>query len=172
MSRPITILAIDPGLRAMGVAVFAGAHRLRQTLVVTTGAREPTARRLRRVREQLQEVFAYHKPDLVLMEATWPSKNRSLAIVHRVSRLCTRMCRDRRVRVVTVPTATVRKAILGYGKAGKTELAAFVASVYPELRIYLHQDEVWKERHFRNLFDAVALGVWYRQLPKAQRRHF
>ena len=63
------------------------------------------------------------------------------------------------IKLVTVPAGTVRRRLTGYGWAHKREMAQVVAARYPELRIYLRQDRAWKEHHFLNLFDAVALGL-------------
>jgi Holliday junction resolvasome RuvABC endonuclease subunit len=165
--RPKTILAVDPGLRSLGIAVLDGRSRLRHSEVLTTSARESRERRLRTIRRRVTELLALYRPRVVLLEATWTSRNRSLAPVHRVSRLCKSICRARGITIIEVPTATVRRQLVGYGKAGKREMASFIAHLYPELRVYLRQKEKWKERHFLNLFDAVALGVWYQRSPRA-----
>jgi Holliday junction resolvasome RuvABC endonuclease subunit len=55
--------------------------------------------------------------------------------------------------------STVKKAICGNGRASKKEVARVIVSKYPELKVYLTQDRVWKELYHQNMFDAVALGM-------------
>jgi hypothetical protein len=42
---------------------------------------------------------------------------------------------------------------------GKKDVARIIVSKFPELKVYLTQDRVWKERFHQNMFDAVALGM-------------
>lgn len=157
------ILGIDPGLRALGAAVLGPSGRLADGRVLTAPKSLTVPTRLRRLEEGLEELLDLHRPRLLVLEETWPNRHPSLALVHRVARLARRLARARRIRVLAVPSATVRKALLGNGKAGKAEVAHVLAARYPELRLYLRQDERWKEQHFQNLFDAVALALYARR---------
>jgi Holliday junction resolvasome RuvABC endonuclease subunit len=154
------IIGIDPGLRALGAAVLGPRGRLADARVLTAPRNLTVPTRLKRLGEGLDELLGLHRPRLVVLEATWPNRHPSLALVHRVGRLVHREARARRIRVVAVPSATVRKALLGNGRAGKAEVSHVLAARYPELRLYLRQDERWKEQHFQNLFDAVALALY------------
>ncbi len=154
------ILAIDPGLRAMGIALLDRPSRLRHAEVRTTPENEHYSPRVRNLRLRLDELLAFYRPRRMLIEATWPSRHPALAPVHRVATMCRKRGRSLGLRVDVVPSATVRRVLLGNGRAGKREMATFIAALFPELRLYLRQDERWKEKHFRNLFDAVALGLY------------
>jgi len=96
---------------------------------------------------------------VVVIEATWPSTNPAFERVHHLARLLSRRIRARGIRVVAVPAGTVRRAITGSGWTSKGDMARILATRFAPLRIYLRQDRAWKERHFLNLFDAVALAV-------------
>ena len=163
MVSPQTILGIDPGLRTMGIAVLGSRARLLHGAVLTSPRTLSLARRFKHLADQLEDLLARYKPDLVALEATWPSKNPSLALLHRVGKLCERRVTARRIRMVSVPSATVRRHLLGDGWATKRDTAKVIASVYPELRIYLRQNKTWKEHYFENLFDAVAVALYAHQ---------
>ncbi len=154
------LIAIDPGLQAMGIALLDRPSRIRHAEVVTTAERLELAARIRKLRCRLDELLTLYRPRRMLIEATWPSRHPALAPVYRVAIMCERRAEKFRIPVEIVPSATVRRVLLGNGRAGKREMATFVAALFPELRLYLRQDERWKEKHFRNLFDAVALGLY------------
>lgn len=154
------IIGIDPGLRALGAAVLGSRGELLDARVLTVPRDRTLPTRLKRLGEGLEDLLALHRPGLLILEATWPNHHPSLAVLHRVGRLVRRLARARRIRLVAVPSATVRKALLGNGRAGKPAVAQVLAARYPELRLYLRQDERWKEAHFQNLFDALALALY------------
>jgi Holliday junction resolvasome RuvABC endonuclease subunit len=55
--------------------------------------------------------------------------------------------------------STVKKFVCGNGHASKEQVAKVIISRYPELKVYLTQDRVWKEKYHRNMFDAVAVAL-------------
>jgi Holliday junction resolvasome RuvABC endonuclease subunit len=55
--------------------------------------------------------------------------------------------------------STVKKAICGYGRPSKKEIARVLVSKYPELKAFLTQDLAWKEEYHQNMFDAISLGL-------------
>lgn len=157
-------LAIDPGLRALGFVVTGSRGQLRHVEVFTTPPGLSITSTLRRVGSRLNEIIRLFAPDVLLIEATWPNENPTLAHVHRVAQRCMAIASNQYgIPVVSLPAMTVRRALTGSGWNDKYEVAKAVVSRYPELRIYLRQDRAWKERHFQNLFDALALIVSERE---------
>jgi Holliday junction resolvasome RuvABC endonuclease subunit len=159
MKHAKPILAIDPGLRGLGLAVLSPSGRLRQAEVLTTRRHLPLRTRLALLSRQVDERLDLYRPRLVLLEATWPNSHGSFSRLHRVARILQQRVRAHGIKLMSVPAGTVRRRLTGYGWAHKREMAQVVAARYPELRIYLRQDRAWKEHHFLNLFDAVALGI-------------
>ena len=160
-----TILAVDPGLRAVGVAVLAPNGVLRHIAVLTSSDGEDTPRRVRAITAHVAELLRLYRPHVVVLEEVWRTQNRSLAPVRRVADAIGRQARARRIAVVEIPAGTVRRQLLGYGRAGKRDVAGAVIARYPELRVYAGTRRTWRERHFEHLFDAVAVGLAYRETP-------
>lgn len=157
--RDNTILAIDPGIRALGFAV------LRHGRLATHGVRSldtvPAPSRLTEARRLLDGwIEAYHPAALVL-EHTHAHPVPWLDAVDRVARSARRLARKRGLTVQSYHAQSVRRVIAGNGRVPKRELAAAVALHYPVLRVYLTQDRKWKERYFQNMFDAVALALYH-----------
>ena len=158
------ILAIDPGLRALGFAVTGSRGQLRHVEVFTTPPKLSIASTLRRVSTRLDDILKLYEPDVLLIESTWPNENQTLAQVHRVAQRCIAIASKKHgLPAVSLPALTVRRKLTGSGWSGKYEVARAVVSRYPELQIYLRQDRTWKERHFQNLFDALALIISERE---------
>lgn len=156
------VMAIDPGLRRMGVALESVDGRLLAADVVTSNSESDWRSRLKELQRAIEGYLDRYKPKHVIIEKTWPSSCRPLAVTRRVALMCRRMVTNRRISVTEVPAKTVRQLVVGWGWASKVETAQVVASIYPELQIYLRQDRAWKEHHFQNLFDAVALLIYER----------
>jgi hypothetical protein len=75
------------------------------------------------------------------------------------------------VRFVDSRTALIR-TVAGNGKAKKPEVAIAVAHRFPSLRVYLTQDRRWKERHWQNMFDAIALALHHQTTQPPSRSRF
>jgi Holliday junction resolvasome RuvABC endonuclease subunit len=159
-----TILAVDPGLRAMGVAVLGRRDHLRFAMVLGAPRNGPLNARLRTLGHRVDEILGLYSPRVMVLEATWPSRNDSIARLHRVAMLCKRRARNQRIGTVSIPSGTVRRLILGDGNGSKRDIARVVSAHYPELRPYFYRDRSWREKHFQNLFDAVAIALAYRRI--------
>jgi Holliday junction resolvasome RuvABC endonuclease subunit len=157
------IMGIDPGLRTLGLAVLSRRGGILEAEILSAQAKDPASKCIKYMGLELEKRLERYRPSVVVLEKTWPTRHRSLAQVRRVALLCRRRVARRRIPVIEVPVSTVRKVVAGYGWATKTETAQVLAALYPELQLYLRQGRAWKDRHFQNLFDAVALALWYRK---------
>ncbi|MFH1679078.1 MAG: crossover junction endodeoxyribonuclease RuvC [Candidatus Eisenbacteria bacterium] len=157
MLKKTTILAIDPGLRELGYAVLHGPRLL------AGGVRPlrllPRERRLGEAKRLVRGWIEAHRPSVLVLERTYHHPVPWLDEVHRLRLAVARLGRERDLVVASYAPQTVRKALLGNGRASKREMAEAITHWFPALRIYLTQDRKWKERHWRNLFDAVALAL-------------
>lgn len=158
-------MAIDPGLRATGVAVLGAKGELRHASVIATRVTDQVARRIGHIRNAVDELMRFYRPGMLVLEATWPSSSPATSLTHNVSLMCRRLARAQRIPTARVAATTVRRVVLGDGWAGKWRVASHAVSVFPELRVYLHRDRAWKDRYFQNLFDAVAIALFARKDP-------
>ena len=69
------------------------------------------------------------------------------------------MGKKKRLQVIAYAANTMRKSVCDNGAASKDEVAKVIVSYYPELKPYLTSDRKWKEKFYRNMFDAVALAI-------------
>ena len=59
---------------------------------------------------------------------------------------------------------------MGYGWAGKREVAEALSARFPDLRVHLTHDRKWKETYWQNMFDAVALALHHQAGTKPPSR--
>lgn len=166
--RRNTLLAIDPGLRELGFAVFTGKR------VVDSGVLSfrdlPKERRLPEARRHLRQWVRTYKPRALVIEQTHRHPVPWLDDLYRLVRSAVRLARRRRIRLAMYAPQTIRKSVVGSGWATKREVAVVVAARYPALHVHLTQNRKWKERYWYNMFDAVALGLHDRSVHQPPSR--
>lgn len=153
------ILCIDPGLRDLGYAVLEGG-----TLVIA-GVKPlssfPRTERPGQARNWIRYLLDTIRPSTVVIEKTNGQTKGPFAALHDLVTAIQTLARRTGTPSVLYPAQTVRKCLTGSGWATKAELARVVAGRLPVLRVFLTQDTKWREKHFLNLFDAVALGLYH-----------
>jgi len=161
------ILAIDPGTKNMGVAFFEGRE------LVYFGVK--TIKRLKSPPEILKEgkrvilrIISDFKPDILVVEKTQFLNNKRSKLLNKFTSVIQSIGRRKGLAVHSFASNTVRKGICGNGNASKDEVAKVVLSGYQELRPYLTSDKKWKEIFHRNMFDAVALGLYVHKITETK----
>lgn len=158
MIRKERILAIDPGTREMGVALFEGRNLL-YTGVETFRRLPSSAERLKRARATVARLLRDFRPTVLAVEKVFIGKGRKAVLLNvLVKRICA-LGRRKGMVVQSFSPNTVKKAVAGYGWARKEDVARAVARQFPKLMAFLPPDRNWKRRHHLNMFDAIALGI-------------
>ena len=152
------ILAVDPGIREMGIAVFDDEKLVHHGVLCLRDRRAPRDTRAYD-RALLRTIIVDYHPDLVALERTMIGKAENSAALNSVSAYIRRQCRRQRISIRVLAASTVKKRLTGDGRASKMKLARAVAHRYPELRAYLRQKAKWRARFQANRFDAVGLGI-------------
>jgi len=152
------ILAIDPGTREMGIA-FLDKGKLVYHGVKTFKRGKSPHETLREGRKTILRLIRDFKPQVFVVEKSFFAKNRNASLLNVFVDEMMSIARRKRLKILSFAPCTVKKKICGYGRASKEDVARVVVSKYPELKVYLTQDRLWKEIFHRNMFDAVALGM-------------
>lgn len=160
MTHDLNFLAIDPGLREMGVAHFHGQE------LIDYGVKSLRRTANRQVRLQLfkrifERLVDEKQPQLVAIEKNCFSRipqNRNLM---KAIQAIHNICSAHRIPICEIAPNTIKKAVADDGHATKRQVAKAVCAAYPELRASLDSRRKWRERYFQNLFDAVACGMTY-----------
>ena len=155
-----TILAIDPGTRELGYAVFRGRELLDADVLALRHL--PAKKRLARVRQEFQRWVGADSPAVLVLEDI-PRRPLDSALP-RLGRLLRKMAFTSGMDTASYSAKAVRRSLLSNGWAGKAQLVEPLVGRYPQLRVFRGQTRKWKDRYWHNLFDAVALGCHHQSL--------
>jgi crossover junction endodeoxyribonuclease RuvC len=169
MRKTNRTLAIDPGTREMGVAVFENDRLIYHGVEVFPRLLSPQDQ-LKLIRTAVARLIHDFRPDVVVLEKTFMGKSRCAVLLSALGDQIAALGRHRGTTVASLAPNAVKKAVAGYGWATKAEVAKAVAGRYPKLKAYLPPGRKWKLQRHYNMFDAVALGVAFRKAARTHRR--
>ena len=156
-TKALTILAIDPGTRELGVAILEGAA-LRYYGVKTIHARRTVQQLLRQVTGVIKHLIDEYRPDVLAIEKPIViQKSAALAAV--VADEIKLTARRERLSVHEYTPAAVRQFICGAGKATKSNTAKAIAGRFFELARYQKNRSHTELLYYAHMFDAIALGL-------------
>ena len=125
------LLGIDPGTRVTGfgaVRLSGGGARLVGAGVIRTSSRADAATRLGELSLGLERLLAELRPEVVVVERAFASRNVASALrIGEVRGVVLAAAVRAGARVVELPPAVAKKALVGNGQAHKTQVAAMVA---------------------------------------------
>lgn len=155
------VLALDLRHRRLGYAIFRGNKVLlewgqRVYPAVGDAERELAQRRI----AKLLDGF---RPNLILLtQERWERGHSDAHLVHPLNALAAE-ARRHVIPIRLVHEKSIKNAFGIFGCSTKGEIAATIASIYPELlRSVPPPRKPWESQHPRmSVFDAVALGVTY-----------
>jgi len=156
--KNLKVLAVDPGTRAMGIA-FLDKGKLIYHGVKTIKKRRSPYGTLEEGRKIVLRLIKDFRSNTLIVEKGSFTNNRNTVLLNIFVDEIKAIGRRKKLKVLSFAPSTVKKAICGNGRANKKEVARVIVSKDPQLKVYLTQDEAWKERYHQNMFDAVALGM-------------
>ncbi len=165
-----TILAIDPGLREIGVAHFGGNELLDYGV---KSLRRPgnANKRAALLCEVVVRLIEEKRPDIFSLEknsfANVPQNQNLVRAVEKLKQIV----REAGVPIFEFAPNTIKKEITNDGRASKRQVAHVLSARYPELKAYRESNRRWRERYYQNMFDAVACGLTYLKLHDENRLH-
>ncbi len=151
------VLAIDPGTREIGAAVFEG-RELTYYAVRTVRERGTAQRVLRSAASIITELIETYKPQYFAIEKMFIVQ-KSAALLSITAEEMKSVARDADLGIYEYAPKSVRKFICQNGSATKADVAKVIAGLYPELTRYLNTRNKWDTEYYSNIFDAVAVGL-------------
>jgi len=125
------VLGIDPGTRVVGFGAIGLAPKGFLFLgagVIRTAAKADIATRLGQVRVELDRMLADLRPGVVVVEEAFAHRNVQSALRIGEGRgVIISAAAASGATVVQIPPAVAKKALVGYGAADKSQVAAMVA---------------------------------------------
>ena len=123
------VLGLDPGSQRTGYAVVAsgGGGRLKLVAagVISAPAKEAVPQRLAAIHRQLVEIIAQHQPAEMAVEGVFTAKNARTALVLGQARGVAILAGvNAGLSIHEYPPATVKKSLVGNGRASKEQVRA------------------------------------------------
>jgi len=127
----LIILGVDPGSIRTGYGVIESdgrRHRLLDKGVLRPAARASLPERLRQIHDGLARVIARHAPDVLAVEDVFHAANtRTALVLGHVRGVVLLAGAEAGLDIRTLPPATVKEQVTGYGLADKAQVAFMVA---------------------------------------------
>lgn len=124
------ILGVDPGSRFTGFGVFQGEGDRLQHLAsgsIKAGANHPLAIRLCRIYDGLAEVIRVHQPQALALEEIFLATNvHSAFTLGQVRGVVLLLAARSSLPIFHYAPLVVKKAVVGYGRASKTQVQLMV----------------------------------------------
>lgn len=168
MTTKQTILAIDPGLREVGVAHFSG-YELLDYGVKSLRRPGNANKRVMLLCSIVERLLEEKRPDIFALEknsfANMPQNQNLVRAVEKLKQTVS----EAKVPIWEFAPNTIKKEITSDGRASKRQVAHVLSARFPELKAYRESNRRWRERYYQNMFDAVACGLTYLKLHDENR---
>jgi hypothetical protein len=153
------ILAIAPGKRELGVAVFCG-FDLIYSAVKRIRHQESQEYLLEEVTVILKKLFWEFSISTVVLKAV--SKYQKLSFVlDKVVKRIKSECRKKGLRTVAIKIEQIKSELCKTGKPTQKEAFKKLLASYPQLKYYWDRPNKWQNDYYAFLFSAVAVGTVY-----------
>ena len=150
-----TVLAVNPGTRYLGIAVFRGQQLQdwRVKILKGTWSKEKLKRALTIVSMWIER----YRPDLVAIKRLHPSRSsRGLNSLHnQIQKLCLR----NKLNLIQYTIKQLETVFCQEQRKNKRNLAEAVTARYPELTCELTTEKQRRNPYHMRMFEAVALGA-------------
>ena len=164
MPNPVRrILGLDPGLQRTGWGVIrAEGDRLTHVAngFIATVARAPTPMRLMEIDRGIAQVIADHAPSEAAVEETFLNKNPGTTLKLGLARGVVLLTPARAgLDVAEYAAKVVKKSLVGYGSADKTQVATMVSRLLPGVS-FANEDAA----------DALAVAICHAHASQVENR--
>ena len=173
--NPKTILAVNPGTRHLGLAVFEGSDLIFTTIKVVKDQRMEDKEVLKKLEQIILTLITDFSPDILALEEPLPIQIQRSPLLIRMFKRISEIGKQENISVKIYPPPLYRKFICQDEKPTKMQTAYVIATkYYPWLYRYYEKDlkkKWWEEKYWVALFDAVALGLMtLSRVAKAEER--
>jgi Holliday junction resolvasome RuvABC endonuclease subunit len=160
---PQRILAINPGTKYLGIAIFSGAELLNWEVKVIKG--RWSKEKLKKVKEILTEISDTYQFNVLSIKRLHSSRT-SLNLKLLALRIKD-FARKRGMKVYQYSIEEVKNFFSPENKMNKKGLAEILTSSYPELSHELEKEKSHKNPYHMRMFEAVGLGsICFQKLDK------
>ena len=163
IKKPIKILAVNPGTRYLGIAIFRGAELRDWGVKVVEG--KWSEEKINKIKTIILSLIDKYEPDVLSIKKL--NLCRSSSNLTRLSNKIKNLARRKGLIVYQYSIGDLKAFFSPKDKINKKKMAAIVTREYPALCHELGKEKSRKNSYYLRMFESVALGlVCYRQLDK------
>lgn len=161
--KPITILAINPGTRYLGIAIFQGSELRDWRIKVFKG--KWSKEKMDKIKSILLELIEQYDTKCLAIKRLHPSRS-SLNLKMLVTQI-KRLCQRKGLKSYQYSIKDLENFFAPEEKINKKNMSEMVAFHYPVLFNEFNREKINKNPHYLRMFEAVALGsACFHQLDK------
>lgn len=166
------VLAVDPGTREFGVALFRGKELYDSGVKSLRRSGSPLPR-LTVLSRVFTDLIERQRPTAVALEKNSFAHIDQNRMLMKAVRSMQAIAESHGVPAFAFAANTIKKSVTGDAQASKHAVARVICAQYPHLRAYLGHRYSWQERYYLNMFDAIACGLTYLSLRRSnQLQHY
>ena len=159
LKSKIKILAIDPGTKHMGFAVFEDTELVDYGIkTIRQGSKNSILQHIDEITKRWIKIL---NPDYLVLEKNVFSQIQYNLRLMMVIRRIQKIAEKHGIRHYEYDPRTIRKEICNDGNANKRRVSEVLITYFPELIAYIKSDKAWVIRYYQNMFDAVAVGLTF-----------
>jgi RNase H-fold protein (predicted Holliday junction resolvase) len=158
-SQPIIMLAIAPGKRELGIAVFVGAE-LVYVAVKTVRNKKSKNSFLQEISGILEKLFQDFSIKIVVAKAVSQYQKLSRDL-ERIAELIKSESVQKDLQLVEITLEQIKSVLVEGEKATEKKAFERLLAAYPELQRYWKRPNKWQNDYYAFLFSAVAVGAVY-----------
>jgi len=155
LQESVTILAINPGTKYIGIAIFQPPDLVYWGIRVLKG--KWSQEKIRNVEIALQKLIDQYKVNLLVLKklhASRSSKNLN-CLVKSIANLA----KKKRIKLCLYSLSDIKKLLAAGMKTNKMAIAEIVTNRYPFLIHEFERERKHKHPYFVRMFEAIAAGI-------------
>lgn len=152
---PLTILAVNPGTRYLGLAVLVGPELQDWRVKVIPGADEKI--KITFARRLTAQWMTQYNPAVLAVKRLHPS--RSSPALRRLATMIRVLAQGHRLRLYQYTIHELEAVLMPGAKINKHRLAERLAAIYPALAHELSREQASRNPYHIRMFEAVALAA-------------
>ena len=162
----IIVLAIDPGTREFGFAVFKGKD-LDDSGVKSLRRSGSQHSRLAVLARVFTELIEKNKPRMLALEKnSFDHIGQNQNLMKAIGKMRS-IAKRRGIPTFEFAANTIKKIVAGDACASKNTIAQVICARYPHLKANVGHRYSWQERYYLNMFDAIACGLTFLSLQES-----
>lgn len=150
-----TVLAINPGMRYLGIAVFCGPVLNDWSVKVVCGKRSPE--KLDKIMVLIERLIDEHNPDIIVLKKFHSS--RSSQYLNVLSKRIENLASGRNISLTQYSIEEIEAFYSPGCPINKSDLAELMCQRHPVLRIDYNKERHNTNPYYLRMFEAVALGM-------------